>query len=78
MEVAYSWDEASGLAKVSIRQVQEVNANVLENFDVQASVAYTDAIFSDWPDAPCYANQTPQQGCVNGVQDLSGAEMPRA
>lgn len=54
----------------------EVNANVLENFDVQASVAYTDATFSDWDDAPCYARQTEAQGCVNGVQDLSGAEMP--
>ena len=54
----------------------EVNANVLENFDVQASLAYTDAIFSDWDDAPCYAQQTAAQGCVNGVQDLSGADMP--
>ncbi len=54
----------------------ELNANVLENFDVQASVAYTDAIFSDWDDAPCYARQTEAQGCVNGVQDLSGADMP--
>ncbi len=54
----------------------EMNANVLENFDVQASLAYTDAIFSDWEGAPCYANQTPMQGCVNGVQDLSGADIP--
>ncbi len=43
----------------------EMNANVLENFDVQASLAYTDAIFSDWNDAPCYARQTEAQGCVN-------------
>lgn len=54
----------------------EMNANVLENFDVQASLAYTDAVFSDWDDAPCYAQQTEAQGCVNGVQDLSGADMP--
>ncbi len=54
----------------------EMNANVLENFEVQASLAYTDAIFSDWGDAPCYARQTVAQGCVNGVQDLSGADMP--
>ncbi|MEZ5501499.1 MAG: TonB-dependent receptor [Halioglobus sp.] len=54
----------------------EVNAQVAANFEVQGSVAYTDAIFSDWDDAPCYARQTADQGCVDGVQDLSGAEMP--
>lgn len=29
LEVSYSWDESAGLARVSIRQTQEVNANVL-------------------------------------------------
>lgn len=56
----------------------EVNASVIENFNLQASVAYTDATFSDWPDAPCYAGQTQSQGCVNGEQDLSGADMPNS
>jgi iron complex outermembrane recepter protein len=56
----------------------EVNAQLTENFEVQGSLAYTDAIFSDWQDAPCYARQTPAQGCVNGSQDLSGARMPNS
>jgi iron complex outermembrane receptor protein len=56
----------------------EVNAQLAENFEVQGSLAYTDAIFSDWPDAPCYARQSAAQGCVNGTQDLSGARMPNS
>ena len=56
----------------------EVNAQLTENFAVQGSLAYTDATFSDWPDAPCYARQTEAQGCINGTQDLSGARMPNS
>ncbi len=54
----------------------EINAQVLDNLVVQAAVAYTDAIFSDWKDAPCYSLQTVEQGCVNEIQDLTGADMP--
>ncbi|MEZ5569975.1 MAG: TonB-dependent receptor [Halioglobus sp.] len=54
----------------------ELTAQVLDNLVVQAAVAYTDAIFSDWKDAPCYSLQTAEQGCVNEVQDLSGGDMP--
>ena len=41
-----------------------------------AAIAWFQPDFSGWPDAPCYADQTAAQGCVNGVQDLSGADMP--
>lgn len=54
----------------------EINAQALENLQLQASIAYTDATFSDWADAPCYAHQSEADGCVNGMQDLSGADMP--
>lgn len=56
----------------------EVDARIADNFDMQASVAYTDATFSDWPDAPCYSGQTEAEGCVNDSQDLSGADMPNS
>ena len=56
----------------------EMNAQVLENLSVRASVAYTDAIFSDWTDAPCYSGQTEALGCIDGIQDLSGADMPNS
>jgi iron complex outermembrane receptor protein len=54
----------------------ELTAQVLENMVVHTAIAYTDAIFSDWTDAPCYSLQTEAEGCVDGVQDLSGADMP--
>lgn len=54
----------------------EINAQALENLQLQASIAYTDATFSDWKDAPCYANQSAADGCINDMQDLSGADMP--
>jgi len=56
----------------------EVDAQLAENLSFQASLAYTDAIFSDWDDAPCYARQTAAQGCVDEAQDLSGADMPNS
>jgi len=56
----------------------EVNAQLLDNLEVQGSLAYTDATFSDWPDAPCYAGQTAAEGCIDGEQDLSGADMPNS
>jgi iron complex outermembrane receptor protein len=54
----------------------EFTAQLTENLALSGSVAYTDAIFSDWEDAPCYSGQTEAQGCVNETQDLSGADMP--
>lgn len=56
----------------------EVNAQLTENFSLQGSLAYTDATFSDWQDAPCYARQTDDEGCKNGTQDLSGGELPNS
>jgi iron complex outermembrane receptor protein len=49
-------------------------------FDVGAT--YTRAVIKDFPNAPCWAFQTAEQGCVTstqfpgGVQDLNGASMP--
>jgi iron complex outermembrane receptor protein len=54
----------------------ELTAQVLENMVVHTSIAYTDAIFSDWEDAPCYSLQTEEEGCIDGVQDLTDADMP--
>ncbi|NQX89296.1 MAG: TonB-dependent receptor [Halioglobus sp.] len=55
----------------------DVSAMVLENLQLTANMAYTDATFTDWKDAPCYAGQTEAQGCKNNtVQNLSGADMP--
>jgi iron complex outermembrane receptor protein len=43
-----------------------------------ASFAYTDAKFDKYAGAPCYFSQTPATGCVGGVQDLAGTQLPYA
>lgn len=54
----------------------DVSAMLLENLQFSANIAYTDATFTDWKDAPCYAGQTEEEGCIDETQDLSGADMP--
>jgi iron complex outermembrane recepter protein len=39
---------------------------------------YNSARYVSFPGAECYVAQTPAQGCVGGVQDLSGKQLPRA
>jgi hypothetical protein len=39
---------------------------------------YADAKYLEYPNAQCYGGQTAAQGCVAGVQDLSGEDLPRA
>lgn len=56
----------------------ELQAQLSERFFLTAAVAYVDATFADFEDAGCYAGQTPEQGCTDGSQDLSGADMPNS
>jgi len=41
-------------------------------------LAYTKAEWGNFPGAPCAGGQTAAQGCVGGVQDLTGAALPFA
>ncbi|ALJ15224.1 hypothetical protein ATM17_20855 [Sphingopyxis macrogoltabida] len=43
-----------------------------------AGVAYTNAEWGDFPGAPCAGGQTAAQGCIGGVQDLTGQPLPFA
>ncbi|MFC3077750.1 TonB-dependent receptor [Phenylobacterium terrae] len=45
---------------------------------LSGSLAYTDGKYKSFPRAPCYRGQTAATGCVGGVQDLSGAQLPFA
>lgn len=47
----------------------------IERLRISGAVGYLNAEFDEYPDAPCYSLQTVAQGCVNGVQDLSGGEL---
>jgi iron complex outermembrane recepter protein len=43
---------------------------------LSAEAAYIDALITEFPNASCYTTQTAAQGCINGVQDLSGHALP--
>jgi iron complex outermembrane receptor protein len=43
-----------------------------------ATAAYTDAFYENFPGAQCYTAQTAAEGCVNGTQNLSGKPLLRA
>ncbi len=42
------------------------------NHQVTAALALLDATYDNYEGATCFPGQTPAQGCVGGVQDLSG------
>lgn len=50
----------------------EIQARPSERFSLGMSGAYTDATFEDFVGAQCFSGQTVAQGCVGGVQDISG------
>lgn len=54
----------------------EFDARLTERLSVWGSLAYIDAIYSDYKNTACYTGQTAAEGCVNGVQDLTGAPLP--
>jgi iron complex outermembrane receptor protein len=45
---------------------------VVNGFQVTANMAYTDAVIKNFLDATCYTLQTAAEGCIGGVQNLSG------
>jgi len=46
------------------------------NTRIMLSAAYIDAVFKNFAGAPCAPLQTSAQGCVGGVQNLTGVAMP--
>lgn len=44
--------------------------------DVSLGLAVIDAVIDSFPAGPCYPGQTAAEGCVGGVQDLAGADLP--
>lgn len=56
----------------------ELSMQPSEKWTLSANVAYIDAEFTDFPLGPCYPGQSPEQGCIDGVQDLTGKPLPNA
>lgn len=53
----------------------ELVALPTDGLEVSANLAYVDAQFSDYDRAQCFAFQTAAEGCVGGVQNLSGKSL---
>lgn len=65
---------AVGNAATAITQGMELDLKwrVSEGLTLSGMVAYLDATYDEYEDAPCYRGQTLAEGCINGLQDLSG------
>jgi outer membrane receptor protein involved in Fe transport len=48
---------------------------VTENLNLRAQWGYNNAEYDKYPNAACYAGQTPAQGCVGGLQNLKGSTL---
>lgn len=48
------------------------------NLLLSGGIAYTDATYDKFVGAGCWQGQTPEEGCVNGAQDLSGGDLPNS
>ena len=72
-EVASLAQAIANAAKGRAKGIEmEFNARLSEQVTMLGSFTYLDSVFRDFPNAPCYTRQSPAQGCVDGVQDLSG------
>ena len=56
----------------------EFVATPVEGLTLSGGVAYTDAVFDEFSGATCYIGQTAAQGCIGGVQDLAGKDIPNS
>lgn len=53
-----------------------VNLYPTRSLSIDAAVSFIDGEFRDFPGGQCYTGQTVALGCINGVQDLKGAQLP--
>jgi iron complex outermembrane receptor protein len=49
-----------------------------EGLRLTGGLAYIDSYFSDFPNASCWRGQSAAEGCVGGVQDLTGKALPHS
>ncbi|MCW1384920.1 TonB-dependent receptor [Novosphingobium sp. KCTC 2891] len=58
----------------------EVDANFVlsDAVTLRASAAHNDARYGTFKLSPCWSGQTAAQGCIGGIQDLSGTALARA
>ncbi len=76
---AQSHDFATGInilnsiGKVSSRGMEaEVSSALGEHFGMKGAMTYNEAVMVNFPNATCFPSQTVSEGCIGGLQDLSG------
>ncbi len=81
---AQSSEEVDGLAVFRLNNVGKLRTQGLEfdlasqlnnNWRLDLSAALINATVKSFPGARCYNDQTVEQGCVGGVQDLAGTDL---
>ena len=69
----------NNVGKLTTKGVEvEGVALVGESTTLTFGAAYVDAKIDSFPGAACYPNQTESQGCIDDLQDLSGADLPNS
>jgi len=56
----------------------DITAKPMPNLLLNGGLAWVDAHFQDYSNAPCYSGQTSAEGCIGGVQDVSGKDIPNS
>ncbi len=56
----------------------DFTAKPMANLLLNGGIAYVDATYDEYPNAQCYPRQTEAEGCVGGVQDLKGKDIPNS
>ena len=62
----------NSIGRVTSRGVEAELAGRFGELTLNAAAAYDRAVMDEFPNASCYQGQTAAEGCVDGVQDLSG------
>ena len=74
ISAAYELQNAGGMRTQGVEL--EVQAVPMEGLMLDGNIAYTDARYTSYIGGNCYTNQTVAEGCVGGVQNLTGAFVP--
>lgn len=56
----------------------DFTAKPTANLLINGGLAYTDAYYDEYAGAQCYSGQSVAEGCIGGVQDLSGQQINNA
>ena len=56
----------------------EVSARPTDALAFSGGVTFADAEITEFPQGPCFPGQTEDEGCIGGVQDLAGGDLPNA